>query len=84
MNCSHCHRFGGGGAALIDLRYDAEPVKFNAVGVPPLLGGFGIPDPRILAPGDPARSVLLYRMEKLGRGRMPHIGSEQVDRAAPS
>src|SRR5262249_6280138 len=30
-------------------------------------------------PGDPYRSVLYYRMAKLGRGRMPHVGSETVD-----
>lgn len=31
---------------------------------------------RIVAPGDPFRSVLFYRMAKFGRGRMPHLGSE--------
>ena len=34
-----------------------------------------------IAPGDPFRSVLLYRMSKLGGGRMPHIASTEVDRA---
>jgi hypothetical protein len=29
--------------------------------------------------GDPARSVLYYRIAKLGRGRMPHFGSDVVD-----
>ena len=42
-------------------------------------GGFGIVGAQILAPGDPYRSVLYYRMAKLGRGRMPHLGSEIVD-----
>lgn len=81
VNCSSCHRFGGGGSALINLEYATEQPKMNAVGVPPLLGAFGIADPRIIAPGDPGRSVLLYRMAKLGAGRMPHIGSERVDSA---
>ena len=33
----------------------------------------------LIAPGDPYRSVLLYRMSKLGYGRMPYIGSRAVD-----
>jgi putative heme-binding domain-containing protein len=32
-----------------------------------------------VAPADPYRSVLYYRMAKVGSGRMPHIGSEIVD-----
>ena len=45
----------------------------------PRQGDFGIPDARIVAPGDPHRSVLFYRMAKFGRGRMPHLGSEWPD-----
>src|SRR5205807_794278 len=33
----------------------------------------------IIAPADPYRSVLYYRMSKLGGGRMPHIGSGVAD-----
>ena len=36
----------------------------------------------IIAPGDPAGSVLYYRMSKLGGGRMPRVGSNQVDEHA--
>jgi putative heme-binding domain-containing protein len=79
-NCSHCHRFGGGGSALIDLRYDIPLKDTKAIDLRPGLGTFDIEDARVVAPGDPARSVLLYRMAKTGRGRMPHIGSETVDR----
>jgi len=46
----------------------------------PTQGTFGIRDARIIAPGDPLRSILFLRVSKLGRGRMPHIGSEVVDR----
>ena len=81
-NCSHCHRFGGGGSALIDLRYELPLNQARTVDQPPTLGDFGIKDARIIAQGDPARSVMLYRMAKLGRGRMPHIGSYEVDRNA--
>jgi putative heme-binding domain-containing protein len=79
VNCSHCHRFGGGGSALFDVRKELPLDKLNLVDVSPNLGNFQIDDARIACAGDPARSVLLYRMAKLGRGHMPHIGSDYVD-----
>jgi putative heme-binding domain-containing protein len=79
VNCSHCHRFGGGGSALFDVRKELPLDKLNLVDIPPNLGNFNIDDARLACAGDPARSVLLYRMAKLGRGRMPHIGSDAVD-----
>ncbi len=79
VNCAHCHRFGGGGAALIDLRYDIPIGETRTLNVRPVLGTFDLPDPYIVCGGDPARSALYYRVSKLGRGRMPHIGSDVVD-----
>ena len=35
----------------------------------------------MIAPGDPHRSTLWYRMATTGPGRMPHIGAEIVDEA---
>jgi putative heme-binding domain-containing protein len=78
-NCGHCHRFGGGGAAKIDLRQEASLADMKVAGVRPTLGSFDLTDPYIVCGGDPSRSVLLYRISKLGQGRMPHIGSEAVD-----
>ena len=48
----------------------------------PIQGTFNIAGARIIAPGDPAGSVLYYRISKLGGGRMPRVGSEQVDERA--
>lgn len=79
VNCAHCHRFGGGGAALIDLRYDIPISEMRILNVRPALGGFELPDPYIVCGGDPMRSALFYRVSKLGRGRMPHVGSDAVD-----
>ena len=79
VNCSGCHRFGGGGSALFDVRKELPLDKMNLVDARPNLGNFGIDDARIVCPADPARSVLMYRISKLGRGRMPHIGSDLVD-----
>lgn len=78
LNCGHCHRRGGGGSAFIDLRGELALAKTNIVSKP-TQGSFGIPDAWVIAPGDPNRSTLLYRMSKLGRGRMPYFGSSEVD-----
>ena len=53
----------------------------KAVGVRPTRGDFGLPDARIIKPGDPCASTLYFRMAKFGRDRMPHIGSERPDEA---
>jgi putative heme-binding domain-containing protein len=79
VNCAHCHQFGAGGTADIELRYDSPIDTTKTLEVRPVQGTFGIKDAQILAPADPYRSVLYYRMAKLGTGRMPHIGSEVVD-----
>jgi putative heme-binding domain-containing protein len=78
-NCAHCHRMGGGGSAMIDLRREMTADQTRLVGQRPMLGAFGIENAGLIAPGDVGRSVLLYRMAKHGSGRMPKIGSEVVD-----
>ncbi|MBI5758155.1 MAG: PQQ-dependent sugar dehydrogenase, partial [Planctomycetales bacterium] len=80
-NCSACHRQHAGGAVLSMMHYDLPLEKTNMLGVRPTQGTFGIHAAQVIAPGDPFRSVLLYRMAKLGGGRMPHIGSTEIDRA---
>ncbi|MCH2200509.1 MAG: PQQ-dependent sugar dehydrogenase [Fuerstiella sp.] len=78
VNCGTCHRRGGGGTASIQL-VDTLSLDDTGLVARPTQGTFGIVDPWIVAPGDPDRSVLYYRMSKLGRGRMPHFGSQTVD-----
>ncbi len=79
VNCAHCHRFGAGGSVDMELRFGPPLEHTKALEVRPAQGTFGIPGAQVLFPGDPYRSVLYYRMAKLGGGRMPHIGSEVVD-----
>jgi putative heme-binding domain-containing protein len=79
VNCSHCHQFGAGGTAQIDLRFDTPIDRTKTLDVRPAQGTFEIPGAQLIVPGDPYRSVLYYRMAKSGPGRMPHIGSEIVD-----
>ncbi len=79
-NCSHCHQQHAGGAVLSMMHFDLPLAKTNMLGARPSQGTFGIHAAQVIAPGDPFRSVLWYRMAKLGGGRMPHIGSTEVDR----
>lgn len=81
-NCSHCHQYNaGGGLVGFDLRV-GTPLDKSLLLERPRRGDFGLPDPRIVAPGHPERSTLYYRMAKFGRERMPHVGSELPDEAA--
>jgi putative heme-binding domain-containing protein len=79
VNCSQCHRKGGGGSAMIDLRIDLPLRRSYTMDVAPQLGTFGIDGARVICPGDAGRSVLLYRLSKTGNGHMPKIGSTMVD-----
>jgi putative heme-binding domain-containing protein len=79
-NCAHCHRFGGGGGQVVlEMDVTRPLMEMGIHDLPPKQGDFGIPNARLVAPGDPTRSVILYRMAKFGRGRMPHLGSEWPD-----
>ncbi len=84
VNCSHCHRFNGGGAGSFELLLKFKDDEMHALDELPRQGNFDIPDARIIVPGDPAKSLLYLRMAKFGRGRMPHLASEYVDEQALS
>ncbi|MBI3851627.1 MAG: PQQ-dependent sugar dehydrogenase [Verrucomicrobia bacterium] len=79
INCSGCHRFNGGGAVPMFLHYDKPPGEWRALDEKPTRGDSGLIGARIIAPGDPFRSVLVYRISTEGAGHMPHIGSRLVD-----
>ncbi|MEQ8784757.1 MAG: PQQ-dependent sugar dehydrogenase [Pirellulaceae bacterium] len=79
VNCAHCHRFNGGGSSYLYLQHELSLLETKAVGVRPTQGAFGIHDAEIVAPGDPYRSVMLFRLSKTGPGHMPHLGSKIVD-----
>lgn len=78
VNCATCHRSGGGGSVRLLLEAD-RPLAETRLLDPPMLGTFGLPEARVMAPGDPARSVLLQRMATEGRGHMPMLGARRVD-----
>ncbi len=78
-NCSHCHMKWGGGNAEFLLLATLPLQDTRTLNTRPGQGTFDLPDPRILVPGEPERSLILYRMRKLGLGRMPHVASAVVD-----
>jgi putative heme-binding domain-containing protein len=80
VNCSMCHHPRGNAIVSFYLKREMPFEQLNTskgTGI----GTFGMPDARLIVPGDPYRSVLFYRMSKLGYARMPYIGSRVVDSA---
>jgi len=80
-NCSHCHRKWGGGNAKFQLLATLDLKETGALDVRPAHGTFQMTQAKLLAAGDPYRSVAFYRMAKLGPGRMPRLGSNVTDQA---
>ena len=78
-NCSHCHRKWGGGNAEFRLLGNLTLEDMGVVGTQPGRGRFLIPGASLLSPGDPAGSVLFYRMSTIGPARMPRLDSRVVD-----
>ena len=78
-NCATCHRIGGGGSVPSVMNIDTPLADARLIDAKPVQGDLGIPDARIIAPGDPYRSVLLYRMATAGRGHMPYLGGKLID-----
>lgn len=79
VNCSHCHQFNAGGSATIVLGANVPLAETKTINERPTQGTFGNEGARIIAPGSPERSVLLYRLAKTGSGHMPRAGSTLVD-----
>jgi hypothetical protein len=78
-NCGFCHQPNSNGGGPMDLRFSVALSDLKACGVDPTNGDFGIAGAKIVAPGDPARSLLSVRPKALGAGRMPPVASQVVD-----
>lgn len=79
-NCSHCHMKWGGGNAEFQLLSTLDVKDTGTENVKPGHGAFGLTNPALLSPGHPEQSLISRRMQILGLGRMPHIGSNVVDK----
>jgi putative heme-binding domain-containing protein len=81
VNCSVCHREAGGGAVRAFMNFDRPLKDSRMINEKPVLGDLGLPEGRVIAAGEPTRSVLLYRMTTAGRGHMPYLGGRLIDDA---
>ncbi|MBX3436869.1 MAG: PQQ-dependent sugar dehydrogenase [Planctomycetaceae bacterium] len=75
VNCSVCHVDSGGGNSRMVLTIETPLMETKLVRERPIHGDFGLTDASLVTPGDPFASVLFYRLSKLGRGRMPLVGT---------
>ena len=82
VNCAMCHRPNGSGNATIDLQFDTPLQETKTIEVLPAQGDLGVADAKIIAKGEPERSLLVHRVETLGQGRMPGTGSNRIDAKA--
>jgi uncharacterized repeat protein (TIGR03806 family) len=78
-NCSQCHRPRGGTPVNLDLRFSTTLPNTNTCNETPEAGNLGIANARIIAPGAPARSVLVSRMNRRDGFQMPPLGTHEVD-----
>jgi mono/diheme cytochrome c family protein len=80
-NCSQCHRPLGPAPSAMDLRYQASLAATNTCDLAPIHGDLGIANARLIAPGDPSRSILVNRMSRRDVHGMPPLASSLVDTA---
>lgn len=81
-NCAQCHVAAGGGNAQMLLSFSTRLDQAKIIDETPLHDRFGIEQAKLVAPGDPERSILLRRLGIRGRGQMPQLGTKRVDTRA--
>ena len=80
VNCATCHVNAGGGNSQMILSYHLKLDATKTLGAEPVHARFGLgKKARIIAPGDPAHSVMFQRIIRSGPGRMPPIGTTASD-----
>lgn len=78
-NCAMCHRPDGATPSAMDLRFAAPLAATKTCDVVPERGTMGIAGARLLAPGDPEKSLIVRRPRALDVWRMPPLVSRAVD-----
>ncbi|MDA1180187.1 MAG: PQQ-dependent sugar dehydrogenase, partial [Planctomycetota bacterium] len=81
-NCSVCHILSGGGNSRMALEITTGSEGLAVIDQHPQHDTLGIANARIVAPGDPQRSVLYHRVSRRGRGQMPPLVTQVVDQRA--
>ncbi len=80
-NCANCHQPGGPTPSSMDLRYATALAATGTCNAVPQAGDLGIPDARLIAPGEAARSVVVARIGRRDAHGMPPLASALVDPA---
>ncbi len=79
VNCSHCHVHEGGGNSAMDLAAGTSLAGTRLIDQIPQHGTLNLKNGRIVAPGAPARSVLVTRTALRIPGQMPPLGTIRPD-----
>jgi len=81
INCAHCHRLGAPGetSGLFLNIEETDPTKLGIM-KPPVAAGRGAGDRlHTIVPGEPEKSIMIYRMESTDPGiMMPELGRKLV------
>lgn len=83
VNCAHCHQPGGGASnSGLDLRWEQSDAQALGIFKRPVAAGRGAGGHEFsVLPGQPDRSILLFRMDSAEPGvAMPELGKASVDR----
>ena len=83
VNCAHCHQPGGSASnSGLDLRWEQSDPHAIGIFKRPVAAGRGAGGHEFsVLPGQPDRSILLYRMDSAEPGiAMPELGKASVDK----
>ncbi len=83
VNCAHCHQPGGGASnSGLDLRWEQSDAHALGIFKRPVAAGRGAGGHEFsVLPGQPDKSILLFRMDSAEPGvAMPELGKASVDK----
>ena len=83
VNCAHCHQPGGGASnSGLDLRWEQQDAHAIGIAKRPVAAGRGAGGHDFsVMPGQPDKSILLYRMDSAEPGiAMPELGKASIDK----
>ncbi|MBM1107999.1 Ig-like domain-containing protein [Aurantibacter crassamenti] len=79
LNCAYCHRPGTGNRGDFDLRLNLDLVQTGVLTASPYIP-LGIPDEKIVDPGNVATSILYHRVNSTDPSiKMPPISKNKID-----
>ena len=79
VNCSNCHRPGGGTPVNLDFRYSTAIAGTNSCAIDPTSGDLGVTGAQRIVAGDPSKSLVYLRINRRGANQMPPLASNRVD-----